>query len=169
MIKVSTNALTLAEVFETKLTLDKLGGWAQAGLGNAIDATGQISNGLSFPEYVRLNWLNGQVMRVSSPDTPEAWKKYKERGWHHRDKVQAYSPKPRNKWYRWKNVGIYDGNHSLNYLMKNLRKTGNANFMSRAWRKWRGNTLAKEELNWMFERGMDKVFREEQRDESVQS
>ncbi len=160
--RVDTNVLVLAEVFETKISLSRMTGWAQAALGNATDAEGaSIGMSTSFARFVKDNWLSGQAMDVSSPEgSRDSWMKYLERGWHHRDMVAAYTPKPRNRWTRQRNISLYHGRYALNYLFKNLRATGNEKFMQKAWRQWKGSQKCKDDLNWMFEKGLAKMLRE---------
>ena len=49
---------------------------------------------------------------------------------------------------------------SLNYIAKNLKKSGNGHFMQKAWGKYRGSNAVKKELTWMFDKGLAKKFRE---------
>ena len=49
---------------------------------------------------------------------------------------------------------------SLNYQLKNLRRTHNEKFMTKAWKAWGGPTNTREELTWMIEHGLNKLFLE---------
>lgn len=151
ILKIQTNALLLADMFEHEITYEELGNLAQAGLGNATDATGVVGASIAFDEYVKLFWLSGQALNVGSEDTSS----YKKRGWHHRDKFRIWFPKSaQRQWKREKHAGFYAGRYSLNYLLKNLRKTGNEKFLNRAWKAWNGSKNTKAELAWMFEHGL---------------
>lgn len=151
IFKIQTNALLMADMFKHEITYDELGNLAQAGLGNATDATGSVGAALPFDYYVQRYWLSGQAMNVGS----EATASFKKRGWHHRETFQVWFPKSaQRKWKREKHAGFYSGRYSLNYLMKNLRRTGNEKFLSKAWKAWQGATNTKAELAWMFEHGL---------------
>ena len=160
--KIDTNVLVTANVFKTQITLERMTGWAQAALGMATDADNAAADmSESFASFVRNNWLSGQVMNVSSEaGNQDSWSHYLKRGWHHRDMVKAYTPKPRNRWTRQRNISLYHGRTALNYIFKNLRLTGNEKFMQRAWRQYKGAQKCKDDLNWMFEKGLEKMFRE---------
>lgn len=159
MLKFSTDAMVMAKTFGEEITLKMLGGWAQAGLGNAINAERTGAAYLPFSYYVQRYWLSGQLMNVGN----EMSASFKKRGWHHRDKFDSYTPKrSRSNASKWIHTGFHDGSHSLNYLMKNFRKSGNERGISKAWTKWQGNKNTKEELNWMLDRGLDKLFRQDE-------
>ncbi len=158
IFKIQTNCLVMAEMFEEEISQKQLGNWAQAGLGNATDATGKVGALIPFDDYVRTFWLSGQVagLKVGSEDTAS----YRKRGWHHRDKFTVWLPKSAQRmWKREKHAGFYAGRYSLNYLMKNLRRTGNEKFLSKAWKAWGGAANTKAELAWMFEKGLAKMAR----------
>lgn len=158
LFKVSSNALVMAKMFKEEITQEQLGNWAQAGLGNATDATGQVGSALPFDDYVRTFWLSGQTagLKVGSEETTS----FKKRGWHHRDKFTTWLPKSAQRvWKREKHSGFYAGRIPLNYLLKNLRRTGNQRFLQKAWKAWNGPANVKAELTWMFEHGLEKMAR----------
>ena len=156
LFKIQTNALVMADMFKTEITQEQLGNWAQAGLGNATDATGHVGSYLPFDDYVRRFWLSGQAMNVSNEDSA-SWRK---RHWHHRDMFKTWLPKTAQRmWKREKHSGFYAGSIPLNYLLKNLRRTRNEKFLQKAWKAWNGPANTKAELAWMFEKGLAKMAR----------
>lgn len=161
--RIYTDALIVAKVFDDGISYEWLANHAQAGLGNALDATGAEVKVMAFAYYIQQFWLHGQVLGVGSENTTS----YKKRGWHHWEMVKPYTPKPRSWNVRYRNVGMYagDGNaaRSLNYQLKNLRRTHNEKFMSKAWKAWGGPTNTREELTWMIEHGLNKLFLESQK------
>ncbi len=160
--RIYTDALIVAKVFDDGISYEWLANHAQAGLGNAVDATGAEVKTMAFAYYIQHNWLHGQVMNVGSEDSAS----FRKRGWHHWEMVNAYTPKPRSWNTRFRNVGMYGmkgtRGYSLNYVLKNLRRTGNERFMTRAWKQWGGPANTREELTWMIEHGLEKLFRESQ-------
>ena len=164
--KIYTDALIVAQIFEEEISLDWLAKHAQAGLGNSVDATGATMKTFSFAYYVQKYWLQGQAMNIGSEESTS----YKKRGWHHYERFQPYSPKPRRWDTRFKNIGFYSKytdrqtgktrGVSMNYLLKNLRRTGQERFLTKAWSKWGGPKNTREELSWMFEHGLNKMFEE---------
>lgn len=158
LFKIQTNALVMADMFKEQITQEQLGNWAQAGLGNATDATGKVGAMLPFDEYVRTFWLSGQTagLKVGS----EATTSFRKRGWHHRDKFMVWLPKSAQRvWKREKHSGFYAGRIPLNYLLRNLRLTHNEKFLQKAWKAWGGPANTKAELAWMFEKGLGKMAR----------
>lgn len=162
--KISTNVLVLAPKFTKELTVERLMNWAQAALGHVQEGEDGSSSLGSFPDYVKYFWLSGQVMNVSMPlvkGDNNSWFHYEKRGWHHRDSVKPWTRKRNGKVNT--RIGMYSPDmkgKSLNYIAKNLKATGNGKFMQRAWNKFKGPIRSKEELNWMFEHGMQKMFDE---------
>ena len=163
--KIDTNALVLAKKFEKELTTDKLANWAQAAIGNTYEGDDERQS-LGFPVFVKYEYMQGQAMNESSYDgNHDSWLHYLKRGWHHNSRVRIH--KVRRGAKRGKvemTIGMYAPESmqiSLNYLLKNLRKTGQQKFMQRAWTKYKGNARVKEQLAWMYEKALDKVFREE--------
>ena len=156
-IKIDTNALVVAKVFEEQITQKQLENWSQAAIINVLDGT--TSGDFGFPYYVSRYWLSGQVMNKSSDTDPSFLK----RGWHHRDTVSFYFPKRSRFGIKEARIGMYSPEKrgiSLNYIAKNLKKTGNGRFMQKAWGKYRGSNAVKKELTWMFDKGLAKKFRE---------
>ena len=162
--KIDTNVMVLAPKFTKGMTVEQLMNWAQAALGNVQKGDDKDTGLGSFPDYVKYNWLSGQVMNVSSPvegGNNNSWFHFKKRGWHHRDAVKPWTRKRNGKVNT--RIGLYSPDmkgKSLNYIAKNLKATGNGKFMQKAWNKFKGPIRSKEELNWMFEHGMQKMFDE---------
>ena len=72
-IKIDTNALVIAKVFEEQITQKQLENWSQAAIINVLDGT---TNGdFGFPYYVSRYWLSGQVMNKSSDTDPSFLKR----------------------------------------------------------------------------------------------
>ena len=158
-IKIDTNALVLAEIFKTTITQAKLEGWSQAAIINVLDGT--YKGDFGFPYFVSRYWLSGQVMNKSSDIDPTP--SFLKRGWHHRDTVSSYFPKRSRFGTKEARIGLYVPDKpglSLNYIARNL-KGGNERFMQKAWGQYKGTSCLKKELAWMFDKGLDKIFREE--------
>lgn len=163
-IRVDTNALILAKVFKNEITINRMEGWAQGAFGNVID--GSYSGDWGFPYYVARYWLSGQAMNVSDDLNPTA--SLLRRGWHHRDTVMAYTPKKRKRGILETKIGMYSPTvpkYSLNYIAKNVKNGAYKNFMSKAWSRYKGSKKSKDELTWMFDKGLEKLFREENPDD----
>lgn len=163
--KIDTNALALAKKVETKITIEQLMNVSQAAIGNTYEGNDQ--SGQSFADYVKSNWLSGQLMDVSSPQGKrDSWLHYLKRGWHHNTTVRIHRNKRARKGTVEMVISMYDPRTmqiALNYILRNLRRTAQGKGLTKAWSSYKGARRVKEELGWMYDKMFSKIFQEESR------
>lgn len=162
--KIDTNALALAKKVERTITVESLMNAGQGAIGNVYESEDGPATS-AFYQYVRDNYLSGQALNESSADgNPDSWLHYVKRGWHHNTTVKIHRSKRARKGVAEMTIGMYDPKsmqYSLNYILKNLRATGNERCLTRAWSKYKGARRVKEELGWVYDKMFDRIFREE--------
>ena len=162
--KIDTNALVLAQKVQSKITVESLMNAGQGAIGNVYEGEDGPATA-AFCQYVKDNYLSGQAMNESMPDgNHDSWLHYVKRGWHHNTTVKIHRSRRARRGVVEMTIGMYDPKsmqYSLNYILKNLRATGNERCLTRAWSKYKGAKRVKEELAWVYDKMLDKIFREE--------
>lgn len=166
-VKYMSNAESLTKVFSEQITVEKMSGWAAAGLIMVMkgDTPSEFRQAYPFPAYVQMHKLSNESVLNKGP-AREKWGRGEFRGWHHFETFTYYMPKRSIKKGKPEvHAGMYgkgireaggSTNYlgSLNYMKTRIKQPG---YIRDAWKESRGNNLTKETLNYMIVHGIEKM------------
>ena len=186
-VKVSSNLKAMEHVMTEFITVERLRGWATAGILAAGEGyQGDSGKRQPFEKLVTEKYLNDPAVLGRSKETAW-WKRNKD--FHHADAFGMYAVPERRAKQAEVHFGIYGSvlglgsklgmtanPGSLNYLasrkrmatyrgqrvlMKFSGSLKDPGYIKRAWRAYSGNNSAKAEIAWYIEHGIEKLGREQ--------